>query len=288
MSAATDALATTPDFFVRSPDCVPLGVWTTGSGAPLLLIHGTTSDHSTFNELVPHVSKYRRVYCYDRRGRGASGDASGIYSIDLEYGDAAAVAERVADIEGDRVDVLAHSFGAYVALGAAARTAAIGRVVAYSPGFGAEYPPGAMDRIRTAVASDDLDTALVTVFREVIGMTDADIQVLRDSPVWGARIAAAWSVVRECEADEAFLRDGRAMLGGITQPVLILSGTNNLAAKRRLASQLAGCVPGWTLADLPGQGHAAHHSAPAQLAEVSQAFFDRAALDGAATRDPAG
>jgi pimeloyl-ACP methyl ester carboxylesterase len=40
----------------------------------VLPVHGITSDHSTFDELVPYLAERRRVYRWDRRGRGLSGD----------------------------------------------------------------------------------------------------------------------------------------------------------------------------------------------------------------------
>ena len=40
----------------------------------MLPVHGITSDHSTFDELVPYLAERRRVYRWDRRGRGLSGD----------------------------------------------------------------------------------------------------------------------------------------------------------------------------------------------------------------------
>ncbi len=124
--------------------------------------------------------------------------------------------------------MLSHSFGAYVALGAAPGQDAIRSVVAYSPGFGAEYPAGSLDGIEAAISQSDPDTALRLVFRDVIGMPPEDIQVLADSEVWQVRVAAAWSVVRECQADEAFLRESGPLLAEISQPVLVLDGERNV------------------------------------------------------------
>jgi pimeloyl-ACP methyl ester carboxylesterase len=262
-----------------SEDGVPIAIWASGAGRPVLLVHGTTSDHSTFDELVPHLESKRRVYRYDRRGRGLSGDgpAEEPYRLELEFADLAAVVSHVVTAEGVPVDVISHSFGAYVAMGAAAGPSQVRSVVAYSPGFGAEYPPGALDRIETAIGESDPDTALRLVFRDVIGMPPEDIQVLADSEVWQVRVAAAWSVVRECQADEAFPKVSRALLARISQPVLVLSGDRNVPAKRELAAELAAMIPGAELDSLTGEGHAAHHTAPAALASRCLRFFDETA-----------
>jgi pimeloyl-ACP methyl ester carboxylesterase len=270
------AAAEPPVTTATSPDGVPIAIWASGAGQPLLLVHGTTSDHSTFDELVPHLQGKRRVYRYDRRGRGHSGDGppEEPYRIGLEFGDVTAVAAEIATAEGAPVDVLSHSFGAFVALGAAPGQDLIRSLIAYSPGFGAEYPPGALHRIETALADSDLDAALRLVFRDIIGMPPEDIQVLADSPVWQVRVDAAWSVVRECQADEAFLRVSGPLLAGISQPVLVLSGERNVPAKRELAATLAKMIPGAVLDDLQGEGHAAHHTAPAALAARCLDFFN--------------
>jgi pimeloyl-ACP methyl ester carboxylesterase len=274
--AAAGAAAGEPAVMVTAPDGVPIAVWAAGSGPPVLLVHGTTSSHATFDELVPHLAGRRRVYRYDRRGRGLSGDGpvGEPYGIELEFADAAAVARHVASTEGVAADILSHSFGAYVALGAAASPLPARSVVAYSPGFGAEYPPGSLDRITAAIGDNDPDAALRLVFREVIGMPPGDIQVLADSPVWQVRVSAAWSVIRECQADEAFLRDHRALLARISLPVLVLSGERNIGPKRELAAELARRIPGSVLDNLSGEGHAAHHTSPAALADRCVRFFD--------------
>jgi pimeloyl-ACP methyl ester carboxylesterase len=269
-----------PTATATSEDGVPIAIWASGSGRPVLLVHGTTSDHSTFDELVPHLENKRRVYRYDRRGRGLSGDGpSGEpYRLELEFADLAAVVGHVVTAEGaPAVDVISHSFGAYVAMGAAAGQSQIRSLVAYSPGFGAEYPRGALDRIETAIGESDPDTALRLVFRDVIGMPPEDIQVLADSEVWRVRVAAAWSVVRECQADEAFPKASRALLATISLPVLVLSGERNVPAKRELAAELAKMIPGAELDSLSGEGHAAHHTAPAALASRCLRFFDETA-----------
>jgi pimeloyl-ACP methyl ester carboxylesterase len=268
-----------PTATATSEDGVPIAIWASGTGRPVLLVHGTTSDHRTFDELVPHLENKRRVYRYDRRGRGLSGDGlSGEpYRLELEFADLAAVVGHVVTVEGAPVDVISHSFGAYVAMGAAAGQSQIRSLVAYSPGFGAGYPPGALDRIETAIGESDPDTALRLVFRDVIGMPPEDIQVLADSEVWQVRVAAAWSVVRECQADEAFPKVSRALLARISPPVLVLSGERNVPAKRDLAAQLAKMVPGAELDSLTGEGHAAHHTAPAALASRCLRFFDETA-----------
>jgi pimeloyl-ACP methyl ester carboxylesterase len=270
MTTDTDATGT-----VTGNDGTDIAFWISGAGPTVVLVHGTTSDHSTYDELRPHLAKHRTVVTYDRRGRGASGDGSGAYDFRDELTDAAAVIAEAARRQGGPVDVFGHSFGAFIALGAAAANADVRAVVAYSPGFGAEYPEGALERIETATASDDLDTALQVMFAEVIGMPADEIQKMRRSPVWPVRVAAGGTVARECRADASFLTSYADQLGEVTAPVLVVDGMTNVPPKRQIATTLGAMLPSANVHEMAGQGHTAHHLAPGPLAGISLDFFDR-------------
>lgn len=279
------------DNYVSAPDGTSIAYWTTGTGPSVVLVHGTTSDHTTFHELVPHLAQSRTVVTLDRRGRGQSGDGDGApYHVEREFDDIAAVIDHVAAQQGAPADVISHSFGAFVALGAAQRAAGVRALVAYSPGFGAEYPPGALERVEGASASADPDTALQVMFREIIGMTEEEIQGMRRSPVWRARMAIAGTVARECRADEAFLRTYGTSLAALTVPVLVLSGATNTGPKREIASQLAGLLSKSASYEMADQGHVAHHFAPAELTRICLRFFadPDGAADGACERSQQG
>ena len=87
---------------VASPDGTVIAVFPDGAGGrPLMLIHGTTADHTTFRVVGPRFARARAVHAIDRRGRGASGDTLP-YSIEREFEDVAAVAERLAADVGRR------------------------------------------------------------------------------------------------------------------------------------------------------------------------------------------
>src|SRR3954453_21074071 len=104
---------------VLSPDGTSIAVFSTGTdGPPLLLVHGTTADHTTFRVVGPRFGETRAVHAMDRRGRGASGSTLP-YSIEREFEDVVAVAEEVAAAAGRAVDLVGHSYGGRCALGAA-------------------------------------------------------------------------------------------------------------------------------------------------------------------------
>lgn len=49
-----------------------LHVWQTGHGDPLVLVHGTGTDHTIWDQLLPHIVESHTVIRYDRRGYGVS------------------------------------------------------------------------------------------------------------------------------------------------------------------------------------------------------------------------
>lgn len=266
-----------------SEDGTAIAYWRSGDGPPsarpLVLVHGTTSDHQTFDELLPHAAARRTVYVYDRRGRGESGDESVTsgYSIDRESVDAAAIFDEVARRENSDVDVLSHSFGAFAALGALPRTKHVHGLAVYSPGFGAAYPPGALDQVDAAIASGDPDTALQVICRDLVGMPDEQIAVLRNSPVWAVRKELAWTVPRECRADASFLDDYLPLLASLDSSVLVINGETNTPDKQGIAARLSDVIPNAARTDLAGEGHAAHHTAPRALLDAALQYFDQLA-----------
>ena len=99
----------------------------------IVLVHGATADQTTWRTSGPLLGAHRPLFAIDRRGRGASGDAQpdAPYAIEREFDDLAAVVEAVAADVGEPVDVVGHSYGGRIALGAALRTDSLRRLVCY-------------------------------------------------------------------------------------------------------------------------------------------------------------
>src|SRR5208282_1202279 len=90
---------------VISKDGTPIAYQRSGTGAPLVLIHGTSGSHMRWKPVLPALETQFRVYAVDRRGRGESGDALA-YAMQREFEDVAAVVDSI----GDGVHLLGHSF----------------------------------------------------------------------------------------------------------------------------------------------------------------------------------
>jgi pimeloyl-ACP methyl ester carboxylesterase len=209
-----------------------------------------------------------------------SGDGTS-YDIELEYDDMAAVAEAI----GGQVTVLGHSYGSPIVIGAASRTDAIAQVVAYEgwPAL-AELPPShelgdTVERIQALVDATDLDGAVSLLFREVVGLDEAQLEGMRAQPSWPARLAAAPTLPRELRT-EPTIQLAVAELASIRAPVLLVIGGQNESALRPGADELCSIMSDAQVAILPGQGHMAFDTAPDLLASTITAFLAATARGG--------
>jgi pimeloyl-ACP methyl ester carboxylesterase len=265
----------TPSRFIDSPDGTRLAVFSEGSGPPLLLVHGTSADHTTFRVVGPMFARTWTVHAMDRRGRGASGDPA-TYSIEREYEDVAAVVDAIAAEGGSDVAVVGHSFGGRVALGAAVQTRRIASVVAYESAPSLPDDPyqsrGLRDRLAAILREDGPAALYETFLREIIGMSDDDIAAYRSNPVWPARVAAAPTILRELEA-EASAAAGLDVLERVAVPVLQVLGGDSRAAFRGAVAELDARLPISRMAVIDGAKHAAHHTHPDQFVGAVNAFL---------------
>ena len=242
---------------VVSVDGTEIAYWTSGEGPPLVLVHGTTADHSRWRPLLPYLEPHVTVHAMDRRGRGASGDADE-YDVAREYEDVAAVVEHVGQSTGGGVDVLGHSFGGVCAFGAAELTARIRRLVLYEgwplprPELIA-FPPDVERRMADLLAREEREAALEVFIREIVRMPDDELAVYRTLPAWRARIAAAHTILREGRAISFDPRQARRL----TIPVLLLVGADSPPAIQGDYEVVAAALPDARVSVLEGQQHIA-------------------------------
>jgi pimeloyl-ACP methyl ester carboxylesterase len=264
-----------PSQTVASADGTPIAIFTSGTGPPLILVHGAAADHTTFRVLGPRLAARFTIHAIDRRGRGASGDTLP-YDVEREFEDLAAVAGAVAREAGTPVDVFGHSFGGRCALGAALLTDDIGRVISYE---GAPTPPG--ERYGDAALATELaalaeagrnETLLETFMTRVVGMTAEELDRYRADPVWPRRMAAAPTIAREL-AVESGDAAGLDRLGRVRQPVLQVLGGDSLRAFGFATGALDDRLAVGTIVVIPGAKHAAHHTHPDAVVEAVMAFL---------------
>jgi pimeloyl-ACP methyl ester carboxylesterase len=269
-----------PDRRVIAPDGVPIAVFRSGTGQPIILVHGATADHTTWRTSGPLLAARHTLHAIDRRGRGASGDGGPRepYAIEREFDDLAAVVDAVAADGGSPVDVVGHSYGGRIALGAALRTARIRRLVSYEGAPPAaergyqDVDAGTVRQVEKLVAAGDRDEALATFMREIVGMPGPELAAFRADPIWPRRAAAIDTTIRELRA-ETSPAGSLAALGAVRQPVLqILGGESTepfAAATRALDARLSN----GRVVTIAGARHAAHHTHPAEFVAAIEAFL---------------
>jgi len=249
-------------------------VFSSGRGRPLVLVHGAAADHTTWRTVGPLFGVRFGVHAIDRRGRGASGDRAS-YRIEHEFNDVARVIDRLAEESGRVVDVIGHSFGGRVALGAALRADSIGRLVVYEGAPPADEPyqePGLRRRLERILAADGPAALFETFLAEVIGMTPADIAAYRANPVWPDRVAAAPTILRELDA-ESSPAAGLDALGAVEVPVLQVLGGDSRPAFRRATEALDARLANGHVVVIDGAKHAAHHTHAARFVSEVEAFL---------------
>jgi len=238
-----------------------------GQGPPLVLVHGTASDHTSFRFVVPLLVERFTLYALDRRGRAESGDSND-YSFGRELDDLACVVESL----GCPADVFGHSFGATVALAAAPRLPSLRRLVLYEGSPGIRVVPHAdVERIVTLLETGDDEEALAAAYR-AFGLTERELDQVRSSPVWPARVAAVHTIAREIRAEEEY-RVEPERFAGLAAPMLLLLGEESPPWAREAAELIRGAVPQARIAVLPGQAHVATLTAPELVADELTRFL---------------
>lgn len=248
---------------VVSADGTRIACGRSGSGPPIVLVHGAIGDRTSFRLVEPLLAEHFTVHAVDRRGHGGSGDSTGPYAIEQEFADIAAVVDSLSA----PADVLGHSFGGTVALGAALVTRNIRTLILYEPSPGIRAAgPELIARLDDLIERNEREAALEIALSEFAGFGADDLEAYRQTPLWAPRVAAAHTIPREIRAEEAYVPSQDAFRA-LTVAVLYLIGSESPDWARRGADTIRSLVPGTRLAVLAGQGHMATVTAPQLLVD---------------------
>jgi pimeloyl-ACP methyl ester carboxylesterase len=259
-----------------SADGTEIGWVTSGTGPPLLLVHGMVSDHHRWNPLLPHLEPHVTVHAMDRRGRGLSLDASD-YGVVREFEDVAAVIDAIAEASGSDVAVYGHSSGGLFAFGAATLSPRVRRLVLYEgwpmphPPEGL-YPPGFAEKLEALLANGEPEMVAETFFREVLDMPVEQFDAYRSQPSWRHRVAAAHTIPREIRTEHD-VRWDPDVAARITVPVMLVVGGESPDTMRGDPETVAAGLPDARIEVIPGQGHVADVLAPSTFAGILLAFL---------------
>jgi pimeloyl-ACP methyl ester carboxylesterase len=250
---------------VESPDGTVIACHVAGDGPPMVLLHGTSADHTRWASVIARLAARWTTYAVDRRGRGASSDAES-YAIESEFDDVAAVVDAV----GEEVDVIGHSYGAVCSLEGALRTSHVRRLVLYEPPLpiGIEiYPPGLIERLEALLAAGDREAVVTTFLREVVRMPANELEAVQSDPSWDGRLMAAHTIPRELRIADVYEPDF-ARFATLSVPTLLLVGGDSprflVEPSRRLHEEIAHSK----LITIRGQQHVAMTTAPGMFLDA--------------------
>lgn len=239
-----------------------------GSGPALVLVHGSFSDHATNWEFVkPMFERQFTVYAIARRGRGQT-DATGNHSLIDEAIDVATLIESI-----ERpVFLLGHSYGAHVALAAAARVPErVAKLVLYEPPRYGAFKPDDFAQLEAFGAAGDWDRLAAMFFGDMLSVPREELEAVRSSPLWPPILADAKASLGDLRALIRYDFDARRF-GDLPMPVLLQTGSESPRAFYA-TDALAAVLPDARVQVLDGQAHEGMTTAPGQYAEKVTGFL---------------
>jgi pimeloyl-ACP methyl ester carboxylesterase len=244
-----------------------------GEGPTLVLVHGYLGGAEQWRRELDHFSDRFDVIAPNLPGFGAAADRWGCDSV---AGMAQAVFGLLDDLAVDDFILLGHSMGGMVAQEMARmRPLAVTQLVLYGTG-----PLGLMpDRFEPIATS-----------RERLLADGVETTIARIGATWFKRGAEArgYPLVTEIgaragrQAAEAALGamaawDGRAALGSLTMPTLVVWGDADRSYRWPQVETLWTNLPDVRLSVIPGAAHAAHLEKPALFHSLIEDFLSESA-----------
>jgi pimeloyl-ACP methyl ester carboxylesterase len=245
---------------VDSGDGTPISFRVSGSGEPLLLVHGSATSGADWISARPFLRERFTVAIMDRRGRGQSGDGPD-YAMEQEAEDVLAVLDAV----GAEL-LVGHSYGALCSILAAERSDRLRRLILYEPPIAIRE-----DRLRgldDLVAAGELDTALEGFLRGA-GTTREQLEEIRSSRAWQVLLEAVPALPRELHAAASW----RHPQGPIEVPSLFLHGSRTESPVYLDGLEgLRAAFPDSRRELIPGQLHVGHVFAARDFADLVARF----------------
>ncbi|MFI9509718.1 alpha/beta fold hydrolase [Nocardia sp. NPDC052566] len=224
-----------------------------GDTATVILIGGAFSFRK-FPKLVQLADRLADEYGltvinYDRRGRGDSTDSPGVYDVENEIDDLAALV----DAAGGSAALFGWSAGAGLALRAAnsGRIPGITRVVAFEPPFIVDRenfvpPADVAPRLHDMIAAGNRGKIVPFYMTKAMGMPRAFAEIMRFTPMWQGLRSTAFATAHDWAIMGEFMRGVPLRAkdwAGVTVPTLVIAGEKSGALLRTGAKAIAGLLP---------------------------------------------
>jgi pimeloyl-ACP methyl ester carboxylesterase len=245
-----------------------------GEGPPLILVAGSFQDRKAMGAYAQPLAGHFTVYAYDRRGRGDSGDTQP-YAIEREIADIAAL---IAEAGGEAF-VFGGSSGAVLALDAAEHGLTIPKLAVYEPPFSVDdsrppVPDDLVEELANLVAAGRRSEAATVYLTKGAAMPGEAVVQMAAAPYWETDVVP----VAHTLLYDAMIMNG-TMTGGplptdrwahVTQPTLVMNGTQSFPWVDAAAEALAAVLPNATRTTFEGEEH---EVSPQTLAPAMIEFF---------------
>ena len=251
---------------------VRLLVEESGSGDPVVLVHGSWDSRDTWALVEDRLAKSFRVVSYDRRGHSGSDAASGSRRDDEDDLAALIEAQDIAPAH-----LVGNSFGTSVALGLAARRPELVRSLC------GHEPP-----LLGLVAGDALAAETAARIAEVVALIDEGsreaaahtfVDIALGPGMWEMlpaenrerMITNASTFAEETRDQAGFVVDLDA-LAALERPVLLTQGDQSPPFYSAIVERLETVIPHARVRTIAGAGHMPHVTHPAEWLEVVRDF----------------
>lgn len=252
-----------------------LRVEESGSGEPLVLVHGSWDGVEAWELVVEDLARSFRVVAYDRRGHGGSEEGSGSGTRRDDEDDLAALIET---LDLAPAHVVANSFGGSASLGLVARRPEVFRsLCVHEPpliGLAADHPAVQQTAARVRPLLELIEQ----------GRHEEAARSFVDEVAIGEGV---WEIMRPADRERmtrnapTFLGENRDPSGftldldslrSLDVPVLLTQGDRSPAFYAPIIAQIAEAIPGARVRTLPGDGHVPHLTHPREYVELVTGF----------------
>ncbi|HEY0534089.1 MAG TPA: alpha/beta hydrolase [Actinoplanes sp.] len=257
---------------VTSRDGTTIAFHRTGDGPAVVLVTGALGTRGSGpGELeVLLAAAGFKVFGYDRRGRGDSGDTPP-YAVEREVEDL----EAVIGAAGGTAYVYGMSSGGQLALRSARTLPQIHKLAVYEPPIIVDdsrepLPPDYVERLDGASPGE----ALTIFMTDAIGLPGPILDQMRGGPIWPALEGVAHTLAYDGRVvgDSMSGHPLGAEWGDVAAPVLVVTGGASERFMRDGGDALAALLPNATCEVIDGQDH---NVDPKLLAPLLIDFFRR-------------
>ena len=259
--------------FARSADGTMIAYERSGTGPPLVLVHGALGDHNAWFALVPLLAPHFTLYTIDRRGRGASGDTPP-YAVEREVEDIIAVVDTI----GEPAALFGHSSGAVLSLAVTRRTPSVQKLIAYEPPIpvdaqSARAPEDVQEQMRALLVAGNRDDVIRLAMHLTMQAPEVEINAMQANPMWSYLTALAHTAPYDMAIwAQPYVPED---LAAVHIPTLFLIGEVTLPWLKSASETIAALLPNSRIAIMPGQDHMATIGAPQLVASEALNFLTR-------------